>query len=141
MFIGIKNILRQFLLRLLSDDITVNGSWTFNKNILGSCEYAKNGYYGVLGGANQATSNNVVDLLDNELYNGFGIRGGSINITENKLGVFPHWYNFLYIPHRIGNGGDNMNYGTLLLFPMFENIDTFYIVHRIDGINYNAIAK
>lgn len=141
MFIGIKNILRQFLLRLLSDNITVKGEWTFNKNILGVCEYAKNGYYGVLGGARRATSNNVADLLDNDLYNGFGIRGGSINVIETKLGVYPNWYNFLYIPHRTGNGDDNMNYGTLLLFPMIENTGTFYIVHRIGGTNFNAISK
>ena len=28
------------------------------------------------------------------------------------------WYNYLYIPHRTGIGGDNCKYGYLLLFPM-----------------------
>lgn len=28
------------------------------------------------------------------------------------------WYNYLYIPHRTGIGGDNDAYGNLLLFPM-----------------------
>lgn len=141
MFIGIKNILRQFLLRLLSDDITVKGNWTFSNRIAGACEYACNGYFGVLGGAKEAASNNAADLLDNELYNGFGIRGGSINIVENNLAVPASWYNFLYIPHRTGYGNDNMNYGTLLLFPMTINSANFYIIHRINGINYNAITK
>jgi hypothetical protein len=141
MFIGIKNILRQFLIRLLTDDITVNGNWTFRNNIAGTCENAHNGYFGVLGGARQAKSGNVDDLLDNELYNGYGIRGGSINVTVSSLGVPAKWYNFLYIPHRIGHGDDSMNYGTLLLFPMVENTSTFYIVHRIQGTNYNAISK
>lgn len=28
------------------------------------------------------------------------------------------WYNYLYVPHRTGVGGDNASYGNLLLFPM-----------------------
>lgn len=28
------------------------------------------------------------------------------------------WYNYLYVPHRTGIGGDNPSYGNLLLFPM-----------------------
>lgn len=28
------------------------------------------------------------------------------------------WYNYLYVPHRTGVGGDNYKYGNLLLFPM-----------------------
>ena len=142
MFIGIKNILRQFLIRLLTGDITVKGNWTFSNNIAGTCENARNGYFGVLGGARQANSNDVNDLLNNELYNGPGIRGGSINVTVSSLNVPTGWYNFLYIPHRTGyGGGDNMNYGTLLLFPLVENISTFYIVHRINGTNFNALSK
>lgn len=141
MFTGIKSILRQFLLRLLSDDITVKGNWTFNNKIARTCEYARNGYFGALGGAKQATSSNVNDLLDNELYNGCGIRGGSIDVLESSLGVPLSWYNFLYIPHRTGCGGDDMNFGTLLLFPMINNTGAFYIVHRISGKNFNAIEK
>lgn len=28
------------------------------------------------------------------------------------------WYNYFYIPHRTGIGGDNYKFGNLLLFPM-----------------------
>lgn len=28
------------------------------------------------------------------------------------------WYNYLYVPHRTGVGGDNYKFGNLLLFPM-----------------------
>lgn len=130
---GLKSILRKFLLRILSEDLTVTGKWSFAGGT--ACGY------GVLGGAKVAQSSNLEDLLSKELYNGYGIRGGSIALTEESLKVPAGWYNFLYIPHRTGNGLDNMKFGTLLLFPMTSNSSNFYIVHRISGANYDAIAK
>ena len=58
------------------------------------------------------------DLLKN--VQGKSPRMGSTNITKDTR-VTNSWYNFIYIPHRDGIGGDNMDYGTLLLFPMTFN--------------------
>ena len=53
------------------------------------------------------------------------------------LGGDSIWYNFLYIPHRTGIGGDNSNYGTLLATEMTGNTGNLYIAHRITSKNYN----
>lgn len=103
-----------------------------------SAEY---GTFGVLGGAEMAASSNFVDLLNNELCSNTsgGLMGGSICTTTASLGIGAGWWNFLYIPHRNGRGGgDNWLYGTLFVTPMTSNSGTFYIIHRINGINYNA---
>ena len=44
-------------------------------------------------------------------------RMGSTNIMKDTS-IPNGWYNFIYTPHRTGIGGDNPEYGTLLLFPM-----------------------
>ena len=44
-------------------------------------------------------------------------RMGSV-ILGKETRVANNWYNFIYIPHRTGIGGDNKDYGTLVLFPM-----------------------
>lgn len=57
---------------------------------------------------------------------------GSISLTRKSSGVGSEisdgWYNYIYMPHRIGGpGGDNGSYGTILLFPMTRS-GTSYIV-------------
>lgn len=114
----------------------------------GIADYANNGTFGMLGGAKQAVSGNIEDLLNNELcsnQNG-GLRGGSIAVSAGQeaknLGIPGNlWYNFLYIPHRTGlstPGNDNHMFGTLFVIPMTANNGTFYIIHRINGYNFPA---
>ena len=43
------------------------------------------------------------------------------------------WYNFIYIPHRTGVGGDNYQYGSLLLFNMTVNTKNMWICHLLGG--------
>ena len=59
------------------------------------------------------------DTLENLLKSvqGKSPRMGS-TIFRKETRVANNWYNFIYIPHRNGIGGDNMDYGTLVLFPM-----------------------
>lgn len=58
-------------------------------------------------------------------------RMGSANITKDSR-IAALWWNFLYIPHRTGTGSDNGNYGTLLLFPMTGDGNS-YIVRASKG--------
>lgn len=112
---------------------------------VGTADTANNGTFGMLGGAKQAESDNFEDLLNNELCSNQtgGLRGGSIDVPVGQeaknLGIpVNKWYNFLYIPHREGSGGDNNMYGTLFVTPMTSNDGTFYIIHRISGNNFSA---
>ncbi len=57
---------------------------------------------------------------------GLSPRMGSCNFTKDTH-VANTWWNFIYTPHRTGSGGDNSNYGTLLLFPM-AGVGSSYIV-------------
>lgn len=57
---------------------------------------------------------------------GISPRMGSCNLTKDTH-VANTWWNFIYTPHRTGVGGDNGNYGTLLLFPMVGNGSTYII--------------
>lgn len=80
---------------------------------------------GAIPGTKQATSNTITDLINELRYTNGQI--GSVNITTtytlNNITISTGWYNYLYIPHRIGgiNGGansDSTNFGTLMLAPM-----------------------
>ena len=114
----------------------------------GTADKAIYGTFGMLGGAEQAVSDNFEDLLNNELSSNQsgGLRGGSIYVLPGQdaknLGVpCNFWYNFLYIPHRTGisaPGDDNHMYGTLFVTPMVSNDGTLYIIHRISDYNYPA---
>lgn len=57
---------------------------------------------------------------------------GSENITDGPWGNA--WYNYLYIPHRTGIGGDNYQYGTLVVFGMTVNTGSIAIKHLIAGV-------
>lgn len=102
---------------------------------------AYSGVWGRLGGANQASSANWTDLIAEitGYSSGGGICGGSIFTSAADKGIPAGWYNFLYIPHRNGTGGDNYLYGTLFVIPMTSNTDHFYIIHHISGTVYDAI--
>ena len=111
----------------------------------GTADRANNGTFGMLGGANMSGSHNFEDLLNNELCSNQigGLMGGSIMVESEleakNLGIPGGvWYNFLYIPHRTGIGGDNCYYGSLIVTPMLSNDGTLYIIHRISGYNYLA---
>ena len=111
----------------------------------GMADSARYGFFGMLGGANQADSSNFTDLLNNELCSNQigGLMGGSIEVLpgqeEKNLGVpCGTWYNFLYIPHRTGIGLDNIYFGSLIVIPMISNDGVFYIIHRINERNCPA---
>lgn len=106
----------------------------------GTADVAKEGLFGVLGGARMANSTNFNDLLNNELANGSGLMGGSILTKESSLGISAGWWNFLYIPHRTGavGGNDNCQYGTLIVTSLDSNDGAFYIIHRKSGKNYTS---
>ena len=111
----------------------------------GTADKASYGFFGMLGGANEAVSSNFTDLLNNELCSNQigGLMGGSIlvaaGVEAKNLGIpCSMWYNFLYIPHRTGVGSDNNYYGSLIVTPMISDDGTFYIIHRIKGYNYLA---
>lgn len=53
-------------------------------------------------------------------------RMGSCNLAKDTH-VANIWWNFIYTPHRTGIGGDNPNYGTLLLFPMTGSGSSYII--------------
>lgn len=67
---------------------------------------------------------------------------GSVSIGNGESRVPQIWYNYLYIPHRNGGdgygnaNGDNCNYGTLLLYPMTANTQTYYRVMFMNGNIY-----
>ena len=93
------------------------------------------GTFGILGGANQASANTMSGVVDEMAMKG-GICGGSFTAASGA------WYNFLYIPHRIGmteNGAsDNHNYGTCLFFDMTSDTSSMWIMHRFNGTNHPA---
>ena len=57
---------------------------------------------------------------------GISPRMGSTCITKETR-IPNTWYNFIYTPHRTGIGGDNQDYGTLLLFAMTGNEPSYII--------------
>ena len=93
------------------------------------------GTFGLLGGAEQASANTMSGVVDEVAMKG-GICGGSFTDASGA------WYNFLYIPHRIGmteNGAsDNPNYGTCLFFDMTNDTSSMWIMHRFGGTNHPA---
>ena len=96
---------------------------------------------GAIPGTKQATSNTIADLINELRYtNG---QMGSVNITTaytlNNKTIATGWYNYLYIPHRIGGidggaDGDNANYGTLILTGMTMSTPMYAIRYSSSGI-------
>ena len=58
---------------------------------------------------------------------------GSAAFTKDTH-VANTWWNFIYTPHRTGVGGDNGDYGTLLLFPMTGNGSSYIIRASKSGV-------
>lgn len=88
----------------------------------------------ILGGAYQPSATTVPGLINEVRTKTFCC--GSANLSSYTLSSITTpagWYNFLWIPHRGGGilGGDNPNYGTLLLFGM--NVDTTPKCIRVSG--------
>lgn len=115
----------------LNSDIDDMNNKKLNKSgdtMTGSLSLKKTSYNynnGAIPGTKQATSNTITDLINELRYTNGQI--GSVNITTtytlNNITISTGWYNYLYIPHRIGgiNGGansDSTNFGTLMLAPM-----------------------
>jgi len=86
-----------------------------------------------LGGTNESSKRSFDDVI-NEVSQKGGICGGSFYDTANR------WYNFLYIPHRTGSGGDNTKWGSCLFFDMTSNTGNIYLKHRMNGVNQSLIA-
>ena len=63
---------------------------------------------------------------------GLSPRMGSCCFTKDTH-VANTWWNFIYTPHRTGSGGDNPNYGTLLLFPMTGTGSSYIVRAGKDG--------
>lgn len=66
---------------------------------------------------------------------------GSVEFTQGYDNMYAGWYNYIWIPHRTGGtGGDNGDYGTLLLFLMtldnFADTSIGMVVVRYQGGNY-----
>ena len=97
---------------------TMTGVLTLKKT-----SYNYNG--GAIPGTKLAQATTVTDLINELRYTNGQI--GSVNIkttyTLNNITISTGWYNYSYIPHRIGgiDGGansDSTNFGTLMLAPM-----------------------
>lgn len=127
-------------LRVLDGKVMLNSSEVAFKN--GQINNAIDNAAGRrLGGAFQSKSSNFNDLLNNELGSSTGVGGicgGSIYTEKTSFGLPSAWYNFLYIPHRSGEGSDNYKYGTLLVFNMTNNTGMMKIIHRMSGTNYDG---
>ena len=63
---------------------------------------------------------------------GLSPRMGSCCLAKDTH-VANTWWNFIYTPHRTGSGGDNPDYGTLLLFPMTGTGSSYIIRAGKDG--------
>lgn len=64
---------------------------------------------------------------------GLSPRMGSCCLTKDTH-VANTWWNFIYTPHRTGSGGDNPDYGTLLLFPMVGAGSSYIVRAGKNGI-------
>ena len=64
---------------------------------------------------------------------GLSPRMGSCCLTKDTH-VANTWWNFIYTPHRTGSGGDNPEYGTLLLFPMVGAGSSYIVRAGKDGV-------
>ena len=63
---------------------------------------------------------------------------GSHQLTEaytlNGVTIAAAWYNYLYIPHRVGGASiDNGNYGCLFLMSMTSSYGSIYLINFSNG--------
>ena len=95
---------------------------------------------GAIPGTREAVAHTIEDLINELRYTNGQI--GSVEIktayTLNNITISTGWYNYSYIPHRIGGrdggaNGDNTNFGTLMLTGM--NISSpIYVLQYNNGV-------
>lgn len=83
-------------------------------------------------------SSKTIEELLSKIQNTYPKMGSVMLMNDNH--VDNTWWNFVYIPHRTGVSGDNMNYGTLLLFPMTGN-NWSYIIRSSSNKTVSSIEK
>lgn len=66
------------------------------------------------------------------------MRAGSARIAG--LQSQEAWYNFIFIPHRNGEGADNADYGTVFYTEMTQSTKNVWIQHLIGGI-WHSVKK
>lgn len=121
---------------------------TNNTRCNGQLSLARTSYQcnnGAIPGTREISSTNMAGILAVVRYSN-GLMG-SVDLTEaytlSSITMAKGWYNFLYIPHRIGgtNGaatGDNCNYGNLIMLGM--TVAGGYVL-RFQGGNANTLIK
>ena len=93
---------------------------------------------GVAIGSKEVPQCTLTDLVNTLRYQNGGM--GSVNLIEAYSSIAAGWYNYIYVPHRIGGSdGDNYNYGNLILIGMTVSIGAIYTVSIHSG-NINIAA-
>lgn len=78
-------------------------------------------------GSKEVAAGTLPELVNILRYQNGGM--GSVNLTTAYSPVAAGWWNYIYIPHRTGgSGGDNSDYGNLILIGMTQSIGTMYTV-------------
>lgn len=94
---------------------------------------------GVAIGSKEVPQCTLTDLVNTLRYQNGGM--GSVNLTAAHSPIAAGWWNYIYIPHRMGgSGGDNYNYGNLILIGMTQSIGTMYTVTIGGGTIKNITA-
>ena len=114
--------------------VTSNAVANYKPSDAGHADSADNGRFGMLGGATEPpalTLHQLWEVLCGGNGKG-GICGGSFQFQDGD-----GWRNFLYIPHRTGVGLDNMDFGTLITFPMVSQNNNIYIYRNNSGTGFD----
>ena len=94
---------------------------------------------GVAIGSKEVSQCTLTDLVNTLRYQNGGM--GSVNLTAAHSPIAAGWWNYIYVPHRMGgSGGDNFNYGNLILIGMTQSIGTMYTVTIGGGTIKNITA-
>lgn len=94
---------------------------------------------GVAIGSKEVPQCTLTDLVNTLRYQNGGM--GSVNLTAAHSPIAAGWWNYIYVPHRMGgSGGDNFNYGNLILIGMTQSIGTMYTVTIGGGTIKNITA-
>lgn len=91
------------------------------------------------GGVQQTSAQflaSLVHLLEQRAPASFG----SVDLTDGPVG-YDAWYNYIWIPHRGGIGGDNYLYGTCILVGMTINTSAIWQNHFIGGNWYGWLGN
>ena len=119
---------------------TMTGALTLKKT-----SYNYNG--GAIPGAKQADATTIEDLINELRYTNGQI--GSVQIktayTLNNITISTGWYNYSYIPHRMGgidgdDNEDNTYFGTLMLTGMNISSPIYVLRYYNRGIELTSLA-